>query len=467
MAKTKWDKKPWAPVKIIYEPTDEEMSAGAGLGPLIDVFMESPQYEELSKCLPDRVSNASFDTRHFALTYMAGFWYGHDSLDDFEEFEEDPSVEEKLGGLPSVRAMGDWLRDFSLENIERMNSFLTRQSLSARRAIKPGEVVTLDIDSTSHVQSGEKMEGLAYNYKNEWCLDSLVTFDELGLAYGMELRPGNTFSSDGCAAMIDRILTDLPKPADATQKHKVRADSAFCREDFIRAIMNKGAHFTITAHDNINWTDEARKIESWQPWEYSAEDVERAQKRKRALPKVELAHYLYQPTWAPNIRFPVVIKRTWIESEWGALFDTGCWKYYAVMTCFSLYRNSLQEVMEHHAKRGNSENFIREEKYGYDLKHFPCQKLMANHAYGLLALVAHNFLRTIAIIDKPDKPHYSKKLRRKFVFVPGRLVKHARQLVMKVPRRFWKAFVDLYEFGRKVNHVDPVWMRPQQASLVT
>lgn len=466
MAKTKWDRKPWAPVKILYEPTDEEMTAGAGLGPLIDVFMQSPQYEALGKCLPARVSNASFDTRHFALTYMAGFWYGHDSLDDFEEFEDDPSVEDKLGGLPSVRAMGDWLRDFSRENIDAMNGFLARQALSARRAIKPGAVVTLDIDSTSHVQSGEKMEGLAWNYKNEWCLDSLVTFDELGLAYGMELRPGNTYSSDGGAALIDRILTGLPKPDDATQKHRVRADSAFCREDFIRAVMNRSALFTITAHDNINWTDEAKKITNWEQWQYSQEELEKAAKRKRALPKVELAHYLYQPGWASNLRFPVIIKRTWIESEPGALLDTGCWKYYAVMTNFSLYWHTMQAIMELHAKRGNGENFIREEKYGYDLKHFPCQKLMANHAYGLLALVAHNFLRTIAIIDKPDKPHYSKKLRRKFVFVPGRLVKHARQLVMKVPRRFWPAFIDLYNFGKEVFDESPAWMRPRHASLV-
>lgn len=466
MGKTKWEKKAWEPTKIIYEPTDEELTAGAGLGPLIDVFMQSPQYEQLRKCLPSRESNASFDTTHFALTFVSGFWYGHDSLDDFEEFEEDPSVEDKLGSLPSVRAMGDWLRDFGPEHIAALNGFLTRQALSARKAIKPGEVVTLDIDSTSHVQSGEKMEGLAYNYKNEWCLDSLVTYDELGLAYSMELRAGNTFSSDGGAAMIDRILADLPKPADATEKHRVRADSAFCREDFIRAVLNRGAVFTITAHDNINWTDEAKKLESWQAWEYSAEEQQRAQKRKRKLPKVELAHYLYQPSWAPNIRLPVVIKRTWIESESGALLDMGCWKYYAVMTNFSLYWHKLQEVMEFHAKRGNGENFIREEKYGYDLKHFPCQRLSANHAYGLLALVAHNFLRTIAIIDKPDKPHYSKKLRRKFVFVPGRLVRHARQLVMKVPRRFWPAFIDLYNFAKEVFDETPAWMRPQHASLV-
>ena len=466
MRKSKWEDKPWEPTKIIYEPTDEELTASAGLGPLIDVFMASPQYDELGKCLPERVSNASFDTRHFALTYMAGFWYGHDCLDDFEEFEEDPSIEDKLGELPSVRAMGDYLRDFEPGHIAAVNEFLTRQALSARKQLKPGEPVTLDIDSTSHVQSGDKMEGLAYNYKNEWCLDTLVAFDELGLSYNMELRPGNTFSSDDAAAMIDRVLTVLPKPADATQKHRIRADSAFCREDFIRAVMNRGALFTITAHGNINWMDEAKKIsEAWQPWQYDDEEIEKAEKRKRALPKVELAHYLYQPGWAESLRFPVIIKRTWIESEQGSLIDTGCWKYYAVMTNFSLYWHTMQQIMEFHAKRGNGENFIREEKYGYDLKHFPCQRLSANHAYGLLALVAHNFLRTIAIIDKPDKPHYSKKLRRKFVFVPGRLVKHARSLVMKVPRRFWPAFVDLYNIGKEVFDETPAWMRPRHASL--
>lgn len=72
MRKTKWEDKAWEATKIIYEPTDEELTASAGLGPLIDVFMESPQYEAFGKSLPKRVSNASFDTRHFALTYMAG-----------------------------------------------------------------------------------------------------------------------------------------------------------------------------------------------------------------------------------------------------------------------------------------------------------------------------------------------------------------------------------------------------------
>lgn len=65
------------------------------------------------------------------------------------------------------------------------------------------------MDSTSHIQHGDKMEGLAWNYKQEWCLDSLVTFDDVGLAHGMQLRAGNTFSSQGASLQIDEVSSGL------------------------------------------------------------------------------------------------------------------------------------------------------------------------------------------------------------------------------------------------------------------
>ena len=99
--------------------------------------------------------------------------------------------------------------------------------------------------------------------------------------------------------------------------------------------------------------------------------------------------------------------------------------------------------MEHHQKRGNAENFIREEKYGFDLKHFPRQSLRANHAFAQLAMVAHNILRWVAITQRPDKPHYSKKIRRRFIFIPGKVIRHARQLVLKIPVRYYEKVMRL------------------------
>lgn len=43
------------------------------------------------------------------------------------------------------------------------------------------------------------MEGLGYNYKDEWCLDSQVIFDELGFCWDLELRPGSTKSGVGAS----------------------------------------------------------------------------------------------------------------------------------------------------------------------------------------------------------------------------------------------------------------------------
>lgn len=137
---------------------------------------------------------------------------------------------------PVTSVHGDWLRDFTDENLAGLKNFLHLQAMKYRLKIANGEPIVYDMDSTSHVQHGEKMDGLAWNYKQEWCLDSLVTFDEKGLAHGMELRPGNTFSSQGAETQLNEVSAGL---SHGTEKY-YRADSAFCNEDVLRANMRLG-----------------------------------------------------------------------------------------------------------------------------------------------------------------------------------------------------------------------------------
>lgn len=116
----------------------------------------------------------------------------------------------------------------------------------------------------------------------------------------------------------------------------------------------------------------------------------------------------------------------------------GEWEYCGVITNFDLFKTSLQQVLEFYKKRGNAENFIREEKYGYDLKHFLCQRLRANHAFLQLRMVAHNILRWVALVQRPDEPHLKKKIRRRYVYIPGKIVHHARQVFLKIPKHFYE-----------------------------
>lgn len=339
------------------------------------------------------------------------------------------------GETVAPRTMGDFLRDFEDKHLASLNKFLSVQAKSYRvqlekmlkKAFKPSLAPHLSIDSTPHVQHGKKMEGLAYNYKDEWCLDSQVIFDELGLAWDMELRSGNTKSGVGAAAQIRRVF----KSYKFTDEKYLSGDAAYCFQEVITTCLSLGVKFTLTANQaTTGWENHVQDITGWKPWAYSEAAKRYAIENEIELPEMEVGHFYWRPSWNDTLRLPVVVKRTRTTDQL-SLID-GEWKYYGVVTNLSLLDWTLQEVIEHHNKRGNVENFIREEKYGYDLKHFPCLEMKANHAYGLLALVAHNILRWAAIHENPSRPRFAKGIRRKFIYIPGKIVSHARMLVMRV-----------------------------------
>lgn len=413
------------PLPMEYEPTEEKLTASAGLGPVLDLFLDDPLFSELCACLPPRRSNASYNTEKFAIILLAGFLKGYDCLEDLDQFHNDPLLLEKLGELPTSRAIGDWLRDFEPTQIARLQSFLKLQAQTARLQIDPKAPLVIDIDSSSHVQHGIKMEGLGYDYDGNWCLSSLMCSDELLFAHAFQLRAGNTFSCVNSATMIEGVFSHLKY----TDKKYGRADSAFCNQEFVEECIRNGAKFTVTAHGNTLWETKISSITEWKPWAFDPKELKTFAEKKISPPLIELGSFIYQPGWSENLRFYIIVKRTW-----GKDHTTGeeRWFHYGVLTNWNLFENSLQHVMEFHHKRGHSgENSIKEFKYAFDLLHFPCQRLSANTVYGLFALIAHNHLRTIALLDNRENPLYAKRLRFKLINQPGKIISHSRKIIGK------------------------------------
>lgn len=417
--------------------------------------------KEFAKCLPERHHSRSQGSYRLGLIQLASLIYGHDCLEDLEEFRDDPYLEEYLKGRgPAPRTMLDFLADFEDEHIEKLKNFLPRLANFIRdhfkRALpaehKPAELLHTSIDSTSHEQHGKKIEGCAYNYQSKWCLDSQVVFDEMGLAREFALRPGNTQSGKGAARQIRSVFNNETQDWRA----HVSGDSAYALRVMFLECTRLKLSFTFTAHESRTpWRKHLKGITNWKCWEYSADDIATAKSKDRTLPEIEVGSFNWYPSWAGGkLCFPMAVKRERVgvdtgrknQQQLGLGIAThpniiGEWKYYAVVTNMSLFKHTPQEVIERHNKRGNCENFIREEKYGYDLKHFPCLKLRANYAYGLLALIAHNILRWVAVIERPHRPHFAKKLRRRFLYRAGKLVTSARKTILKVRANF-KAEVD-------------------------
>jgi hypothetical protein len=428
------------PEYLRLEPTKSRLTSMAGLQTLIEAFDRSALKEPFIKCLPERSSNRSQGAYRLGLIQLSSFMYGHDCLADLERFRSDPALTKIMcGETVAPRTMGDFLRDFETENIDRSNSFLGLQSQVYRKQLermlkkqfKPSLAPHLSIDSTSHIQHGRKMEGLAYNYKNEWCLDSQVIFDELGFCWDLELRAGNTRSGVGASEQIVRAF----KNYGFKDEKYLSGDSAYCNQDVIKTCMGLGTSFTLTANQaTTGWEDHIAEITEWVSWKYTDQEKRDAEYFDYDLDEVWLGRFYWQPSWNEVLRIPVVVKRTRLKKDEQTTLLTGGgeWKYYGVVTNLSLFEWTCQEVVEHHNKRSNAENFIREEKYGYDLKHFPCLELKANQAFGLLAMAAHNVLRWTAIHENPGRPRFSKGIRNKFIHVPGIMVSHARLLVLRV-----------------------------------
>lgn len=417
-------------------PIDEKLTPNAGLGTWLEMFDSSPLKEAFLKALPVQLSPNASGSYELSLMLIASLLSGHDCLDDLDTFRVDPVIEQLFGGTTvAPRTMGNFLRSFTERDIEALREFLASQSHFIRQSIPLYQDVSpsMTLDTTPHVQTGLKMEGLAINYEGKWCLDSQVAFDEIGLCYGAQLRKGNTQSGSD----FDPLLTSCFAPFTVRELNRKQrrsrkyfmGDSAYCRSKVILRAMNLGLKYSLSAHDGrTQWKKHVSEIAQWEKWKFTEEEIQWAIDNNESLPVIEVGQYLWQPRWAINIRIRVVVKRLRIEK-------TGDWKFHAIVT--NIFDMSNQGVVEHHNRRGNAENFIREGKYGYDLLNFPCQKLLANEAYLLFAMVAQNLLRWAALLIDPHHPKFSKKFRRQFLFSPAKLVRHARKMVLKVSRPFY------------------------------
>lgn len=220
----------------------------------------------------------------------------------------------------------------------------------------------------------------------------------------------------------------------------------------IKKCLELGINFTVTAHKaTTQWTkDFIPENLKWEDWQYTKEEIKKA--KKKNSPKIQVAKFYWEPSWADGkLMLPILIKRTWMTFEKMSkkakngqrnLFEVstvkeeGDWQYYAVVSNLDLSKWTLQEVFKHHAKRAMAENYIKSAKYGMRLNNFPCFSLNKNQAWAQLSMVAYNLLRWLALLESPDEPGYAERTRGDWIFHPGKLVQHARQIFLRTTIEF-------------------------------
>ena len=419
-------------MNIKIDSVNKEFSAFAGL----KIFDELKKkiYHPANfdkKCLPcDKKGDTSSSYSKFS-DLLHGFIAGADCLDDMGKLGQDGGFKAIAGNTVfTPKSYGDYLRSFNEMNCQQLNFNLGRSAYTLRsRLYESANSILFDIDSTSNQQYGKKMEGVEMNYKGIHCLDTIQVFDEYGFQYWNEVRSGSTNTAKNAPYIIQSVLNQLP---NNRPKVTVRADSGYCNFGFFHACAAKGAEFVVCLR-KLMLAPLLGKINNWEKQDET--DAERIIFKDGS--ECEIGETSYSPKQS-HIKFRVIVIRALKPGAENKMFlALDDYSYQAWISTISDSSSAL-EIIKLYRKRGNAENFVKELKNGLDLHHYPCKKLLANNAYGLIAAYAYNLMRFISLKDTPEKPKFAKAIRFGFVHIPCQVVRHARSVTFRFADFYFK-----------------------------
>jgi hypothetical protein len=97
-----------------------------------------------------------------------------------------------------------------------------------------------------------------------------------------------------------------------------------------------------------------------------------------------------------------------------------------------------EAVVAFYEKRGNAENYIKEAKYDPAVGHLLLRSFWANEAIFQLMMMAYN-LFLLFKMDQGMKTEYRQQIktfRLKYIFLAGKIIRSARQVVLKLPEQY-------------------------------
>ena len=401
--------------------SNKAISAAGGLVFFQDLIEKTYLSGHLDAALPKpkiKTKSSSFDKFK---AMILGLVQGVECLDDMDRCQADPVFQELSDHHLTPTSYGNFLRSFDKPMISKLGKSLMNHSFELHKKFNPFGPLIFDIDSSSHLQHGMKMEGLSINYLGDRCLDSLEVFDQFGLAYHLNIREGATFTAQHAPFVIEELGRITKKTAKKNDRI-VRADSGFSNNQVFEACEHAGFDFVIAMRENLYAPLFRRRIEWRKPKNQIFIDE-----------GVEFGEGVYHSKLCGKLYRVVLMRKPIVGPR--PLFEDAKWEYYGWVTSISSGNMKAEDVVLFYRKRGHAENFIRELKNGFDLHHFPCQKLDANRVYGIIAAFAYNLMRFLSLITSHGKVEFAKKLRFRLVSLAAQVVRQARQTIIVFPKQ--------------------------------
>jgi hypothetical protein len=479
------------PYEFEEEPTSSELTGHAGLLPYIDLMCVLGMLKEADKKIGIGGEQGWMDRQHvmgFVLLNLAG----GENVEDIRLLESDEGLcqvvrqAERYGlskaeraGLdgrfrrgrdrtfPSETRLYEYLNEFHNPGeeakrvegrafIPKANEYLSglckvnTALISSIARHSPQAEATLDIDAT--LAETTKREAL-YCYDGYKAYQPLTTYwAQTGLAVLSEFRDGNVPAGYDMLRIVKESIASLP---ECVKKIKLRMDSAGYQHEVLRfcATGDEGRREVIEFTVSNDMTEEFRAAvmevaeEDWQP-------LYRAERGRMVATGQEWAEVVYVPN---RIAFTgkvkpyryVAIRELVKQNVLPGMNDTEAQISlpFATVVCSGLtYRvkgivtnrdGAGDELIRWHYRRcGKSEEAHAVMKSDLAGGTFPSGKFGANAAWWAMMVLAYNLHAAMRLLALPEgmKNKRLKGIRFALIDVPGRVVKHSRQLFVRLAK---------------------------------
>ena len=383
---------------------------------------------------------------------------GGECFDDIEQLRADAAgaalrAVAETPSAPTARQLAYRFKAGHIRAIERAQARVGDE-LDRRLGRDPGEHVTFDLDATESVVYGRRKKGTGRSRSGQLAYNSyVVTWAERGRALTSDLRGGNQarIKATQSLTLLGRAKRLLP---DGHGQITVRGDSGFYAAELMMGLRKRRMRFTLSAtRTSTMWAKLAEIPES--AWVDAT--------RMRGAQVAELAFtpegWQHEPLRLIVRRVPVTAaellagspkarRRKTIPPEQlqmvldGQLDSTFAYSF--IVTDIPATEKTAVEVEHFHRQRAQIEERFKDAKLGQALRHLPSGKPAANRLWLCCALLALNICAWVCDIspaaaasdsapdDTPLRRH-AKTLRHLFFCVPGRLVRSARRIIVRLP----------------------------------
>ncbi len=342
---------------------------------------------------------------------------GAKCLDDLDVARAD-RVQEELRGfqVPPPQTAGRFLRRFCLGHIGQLNKALRHVLLRALSLVDLGDEVTLDFDSTYIRSRSSRRQGADPTYLKRYALHPLVCFvAELGIALHAQLRRGRAHTAKGIGPFVDECLRRVPRGVLV----RARFDSGFHDETLFEALERRGVTYLCGVPLNARILGVIREIDD-EAWSACLDKDEG-----------EVAEFGYRQASSKTFR-RYVVKR--IPRNHGEQLDLekGAYNYWVAVT--NDHTKPAAALESEHRHKALVESGVRELKENFGLEVLRKHQFMANWAWLLIVVTAHNLVRLTQLLGRvePNADLRGKRFRYRYLVVPALLVRSGRRWILKL-----------------------------------